>query len=249
MNTLSPSVLDLLLDFMSLLWCSPIDWIMTLKSLATVGAIPRARVITCNNALWLTWAGMCPSWRSKTEVRWGQRWKREVVKEGQGRKLKVKGGRKGKLNAKGSVKGFTGKATAPPPSLVIPATIAPKISPIESIIDQNGKIMNRPWKKWKDHGNGKLISVREVGEVIVLERLAPPQSLHQHQRDQDPWSILSYWLNVDVESIFEFYQLLVGVWARLCQGEGRREEGRPKLRRVCRPTFDLGGNFWPGGKI
>ena len=63
----------------------PTDWIMTLKSLATVGAIPRAKVIT--------WKGL-------------------------------------RLNQK-RLK-FTGKATAPPPSLVIPATSAPKTLPYEN---------------------------------------------------------------------------------------------------------------------
>ena len=65
----------------------PTDWIMTLKSLATVGAIPRAKVIT-----WRCW-----------ELRLNQK------------RLK-----------------FTGKATAPPPSLVIPATSAPKTLPYEN---------------------------------------------------------------------------------------------------------------------
>ena len=100
-------------------------------------------------------------------------------------------------------------------------------------------MINRLWKNVKDHGNRKLISVREEGEVIVLERLAPPQRLHQHQRDQDPWSV---WCWIVSQSVFKFYQLLVGVWPRPCRGKGRREEGRPKLRHVCRLTSDLGGN-------
>ena len=50
------------------------------------------------------------------------------------------------------------------------------------------KIMWRPYKKkCDDHGDRQWIFVREEGKVVVLERLAPPQCLHYHQRNQDSW--------------------------------------------------------------
>ena len=115
---------------------------------------------------------------------------------------------------------------------------------------QNLKSWTRP-----DHGNRKFISVREVGEVVVLESLTPPQGLHQHQGNQDPWFILSWtqhlcrmrWLHhINLSPIFEsckpYYQLLVCAWPRLCQGEGHQEEGRPMPQHVFHPTSDLEGN-------
>ena len=59
-------------------------------------------------------------------------------------------------------------------------------------------------KDREDHGDRELISVGEVGEIVVLERLAPPQSLDQHQWDQDTWIISVSTLMLDLNPYLSF---------------------------------------------
>ena len=59
-------------------------------------------------------------------------------------------------------------------------------------------------KDREDHGDRELVSVGEVGEIVVLERLAPPQSLDQHQWDQDPWIISVSTLMLDLNPYLSF---------------------------------------------
>ena len=72
----------------------------------------------------------------------------------------------------------TGKATAPPPSLVIPATKAPGQNFIRGFADVSHVVSMLHSSIWenseeftKNHGDGEKVAVREVAEVVMLYRL------------------------------------------------------------------------------
>ena len=72
----------------------------------------------------------------------------------------------------------TGKATAPPPSLVIPATKAPEQNFIRGFADVSHVVSMLHSSIWenseeftKNHGDGEKVAIREVAEVVMLYRL------------------------------------------------------------------------------
>ena len=84
----------------------------------------------------------------------------------------------GRVNREIDISWSTGKATAPPPSLVIPATKAPEHYFIRGFADVSyvvGMLHSSIWENseefTKNHGDGEKVAVREVAEVVMLYRL------------------------------------------------------------------------------
>ena len=75
-----------------------------------------------------------------------------------------------------------------------------QLNQLRSECEDNELVM----KDMEDHGDRELVSVGEVGEIVVLERLAPPQSLDQHQWDQDTWIISVSTLMLDLNPYLSF---------------------------------------------